>query len=335
MPITAGVIAAPIIAGAIGQQAAAGDRNAANQARANALAQFAGINAPSMDSMTLALENYRNTGQLSPELEQAIALGDTNLAGVSTDPRLQSSQMSALQQLAGIADGSMGAGDQAGFQLARNNAAAEMQAKNSQVLQEMQQRGQAGSGAELLAKLKTAQSGAQMLSNADMEQAKAMQQARLQALQAQGSMASNVRSQNYTQDANLASARDAISKYNAQNSQAVANTNVSAKNNAQAVNLQNSQNIANMNTGVANTQQTANKGLNQTNFNNQLNLAASKAGQYNANANANAAQAANTAGMYASIGQGVGTGIAGYGQSQNNAADRANALEVAKIKAGQ
>lgn len=151
-PLTIGAIAAPVVGGILGNQAAQGSLNEAAAARAAALAQFANIDLPTLESQLLNLQQYQSAGTLDPALEQALQLGDTSLAGVSTDPRLRQSQMQALESIAGLASGNPTQADLAGYELARQNAAAEVQAKNNQVLQEMAQRGQAGSGAELLAK---------------------------------------------------------------------------------------------------------------------------------------------------------------------------------------
>lgn len=310
-PFTVGMVAAPIIGGLMGQDAASADRAAARRAYEQALAQYSGINLPSIADQSLSLEDFQNAGTLSPEMLQAIALGQTELAGVSTDPRLAGSQMSALEQITNMASGKMSPGEEAGFTLARNNAASEMQAKNQQLLQEMQQRGQAGSGMELMSRLKANQSGAQMLQNAQLEEAKAMQQARQQALAQQANLSSSIRNQDYSEASNLANAKDAIARYNAQNSQNVAATNVGARNTAQQSNLTNAQNIANMNTQTGNQQQMHNKGLIQQNFGNQMQLAGAKANALTGNATQLNQSAAQTAGQYAGIGQGVGTIFAG------------------------
>lgn len=307
--LTIGAIAAPVVGGLIGAGQAGADRDAANAARAQALAQYAGISVPDAQQMMLNLQQYQSQGQLDPALEQIMNLGPSAMEGISSDPRLRQEQMKALEGFSGLASGNPTSADMAGFELARQNSAAEMQAKNNQVLQEMQQRGQAGSGAELLAKLKNNQSGAQMLQNAQLEQAKAMQQARLQALQQQANIAGSVRQQDYGEDSNLAKAKDAIAQFNAQNSQAVGARNTAAQNTAQQGNLANNQQIANLNTQTMNNQQIANKGQAQNTFNNQITLASGKAGQLNNQANAASQQAGQTAGMWAGIGQGVGTGL--------------------------
>lgn len=306
--VTVGIGAASLIAG---QDQANKQRTAAENAQKNALAQYNGVNVPTIDSQTLALQNFQNAGTMSPEMQQAIALGDTSLAGVSTDPRLRAAQMQALAQISGMASGNPSSADLAGFELARQNVAGEQQAQQGKILQDMQQRGQAGSGAELLAKLKGNQVGAQTLANQQLAQAQAMQQARLQALAQQASMSSNVRGQDYSEASNLANARDQIARYNAANSQNVANTNVGAKNLAQASNLQNAQNIANMNTNTANDQQKYNKNLLQTQFQNQIQKAGGTAAQLNNAANTAQQNAANTAGMWAQFGQGAAQAYTG------------------------
>lgn len=311
-PFTIGAIAAPVVGGLLGGSAGSSANDAARRQREAALAEFANIKLPTVADQSLSLEDYQNAGLLTPEMLEAIGLGDTALAGVSTDPRLKAEQMQALAQIAGFASGNPTSADMAGFELARQNVGAELNAQNNKVLQDMQQRGVAGSGAELLAKLKNNQIGAQTLANQQMEEAKAMQAARMQALQQQANMASGIRSQDYNEASNLANARDAIAKYNAQNSQNVAATNVGARNNAQAANLQNAQNISNMNTQTANQQQQHNKGLIQQNFQNQMNLAGAKAGIQQNNANATQQQGANTAGQWATIGQGAGEILANF-----------------------
>lgn len=302
-------IAAPVIGGLIGADQAGKDRDAANQARAAALAQYAGISIPEAEDMMLNLQQYQSQGELDPRLESAINLGPSAMEQVSTDPRLRQQQMAALEQYSNMAQGQMNPADQAAFELARQNAAGEQQARQGAILQEMQQRGQGGSGAELLAKLKSNQSGAQMLQQAQLEQAQAMQQARMQALAQQAQLGGQVRQQDFGESSDVAQAKDLIARTNAANAQSVGARNISSQNQAQAANLQNRQNVANMNTETLNKQQIQNKQLPQTTFQNQMTLAGAKAGQYGNQATAAQQQAANTAGMWGTIGQGVGTAL--------------------------
>ncbi len=304
--------AAPIIGGLIGNELSRGDRTAAENARKEALSMFANIQAPSVQDQLLDLQEFQSTGSYNPLLEQLVNLGPSAQENIQLDPRLRAEQMSALEQIAGMASGQPQAGDMAGFEIARRNAAAEDQAKQNQILQEMQMRGQGGSGAELMARLKSSQSSADRLQQADLAQAQAMQQAKLQALAQQASMASNLRDQDYGQERNLASAKDTIAAFNAQNAQAVGGRNTNTSNQGQQLNLQNQQNTANMNTQLQNTQQINNKGLLQQQFGNQMDLAGAKAGQYGQMSQDASKRAAQTAGMYAGVGQGVGGLINAY-----------------------
>lgn len=310
MPWLAAVAA--VGGGLMGAKEAQAQRDAANNARNAALEQYANINLPSLEAQQLNLQDYQNAGTMTPEMEQLMQMGPTSMEGISLDPQTRAMQMQALEQMSGMASGQIQPGDVAGFEIAKRDAAAYDQAKQGQILQEMQQRGQGGSGAELLARLKSTQSSADRLNQADLEQAKQMQQARIAALQSQSNMASGIRSQDYGQESDLARARDAINQFNVQNSQNVEGRNTTNKNSAQQMNLQNSQNTANMNVENRNKQQIANKGLLQQQYNNQLNLANAKAGQYGQQANSQDQQAGQTAGMWAGIGQGVGTAINAY-----------------------
>lgn len=305
------------LAGAvIGANQAGKDRDAANNARAAALAQYAGISIPEAEDMMLNLQQYQSQGELDPRLEQIMNLGPSAMEQVSTDPRLRQSQMSALEQYTQMAEGRMNPADQAAFELARQNAAGEQQARQNAILQEMQQRGQAGSGAELLAKLKSNQSGAQMLQQAQLEQAQAMQQARMQALAQQAQLGGQVRQQDFGEASDVAQAKDLIARTNAANAQSVGARNVAAQNQAMAANLQQRQNVANMNTELLNKQQIQNKQLPQQTFQNQMQLAGAKAGQYGQQAQAAQQQAGQTAGMWATIAQGAGTALSAFGKKE-------------------
>lgn len=316
-------VAAPVIGGIIGNEQAKDSRSAAQKARDAALAQFAGLQLPSIDDQKLALEQYQSTGQLTPEMQQLINLGPSSYENVNVDPRLRSEQIKALESISGLASGNVTPADMAGFELARRNVAGEAQAKQNQILQDMQARGQGGSGAELIARLNANQSSADRLAQQQMEEAKAIQNARMQALAQQSNMAGNLRTQDYSEQARLADARDAIARFNAQNAQQVEGSNVGTRNQAQAANLQNAQAISKANTDLRNQQQTHNKGLLQQQFANQMRKAGQVAGQYSNQADENDKAASRTAAMYATIGQGIGGGIQDFMQGQKADAQQA------------
>jgi hypothetical protein len=271
----------------------AGDR-AARKSRETLrenIARTDAIKLPELEK--LFLDQLSSAGELTPELEQAILQQSSAMEGVSTDPRLKSQQMSALEQLAGIAETGMSPADQAAFELARRNSAQEEQARQGQILQEMQARGQGGSGIELISRLKSNQSAADRLQEAQLQQAQAQQQARMQALGQVGNLSSQVREQDFGEQERIARATDMINQFNAQNQQGVQSRNVGSKNQAMQANLQNQQNILNQNVGLRNKQQQFNKGLSQQQFQNELAKQQARSGQVGSLSNSYAQSAAN------------------------------------------
>jgi len=273
----------------------AGNREAkkSRQVLRENIARTDAIKIPELEK--LFLDQLSSAGELTPELEQAVLQQASAMEGVSTDPRLKTQQMSALEQLAGIAETGMSPADQAAFELARRNSAQEEQARQGQILQEMQARGQGGSGIELISRLKSNQSAADRLQEAQLQQAQAQQQARMQALGQVGNLSSQVREQDFGEQARIAQATDMINQFNAQNQQGVQSRNVGSKNQAQMANLQNQQNILNQNVGLRNQQQQFNKGLTQQQFNNEMAKQAARSGQVANLSNSYAQSAANAA----------------------------------------
>jgi len=304
--------ALPVLGGLFGSSAASDQARKAERARSEALGYYNNISIPEVEQMMLNLSQYQTAGTLDPFMEQVQSLGPSAFEELSTDPRLREQQMNTISQMNEIATKGGTDADRAAFQLARQSAAGEQQARQNQIIQEMQQRGQGGSGAELLARLTANQSGAQMLQQAQLQEAQRQAQARQAALRDLSSATGNLRSQDFSEGSAKASARDVINQFNAQNAQSVGARNVGAKNQAQQANLTNLQDVMNKNTSTANTQQQYNKELNQQNFTNQMNLAGAKANIKTGQAAAAQQNATNTAAQWATIGQGAGTALNSY-----------------------
>lgn len=287
----------------------AGDREAkkSRELLRQNVSEVNAIGLPDLEAQKIYLEQLQSAGQLTPELEQAILQQSSAMEGVSTDPRLKSQQMSALEQLAGISETGMSPADQAAFELARRGAAQENQAMQGQILQQMQARGQGGSGAELIARLTSSQKAADSMQAAQLEQAKLQQAARMQALNQVGALSGSIREQDFGEATKIAQARDLINQFNAQSQQGVQQRNVSQQNQAQQANLQNQQNILNQNAALRNQQQQFNKGLVQQQFQNQLQKQGLKTG---ANQQLSGSYAQSAAQQGALTGQLLGAGLA-------------------------
>jgi hypothetical protein len=234
-----------------------------------ALEELKKLYVPTVEEQKVQLSNPELAGLL--EAEQ---LGDSALAGVSTDPRLKQAQMKALEELSGLSEQGLGAEDKAAFNQLRNQAGAEAQAQTASVLQNANANGTADSGSSIIAQLNAGQQQTNRLQQAGLQQAAQAAQARREALGQYASQSNAMANQDYSQRANSASAKDAISKFNAQNRQDV-----------NASNLTNKQNIANMTAENANKSKLYNSGLIQSNFQNNLSKATGVAGQTNNVAN--------------------------------------------------
>jgi hypothetical protein len=178
------------------------------------------------------------------ELSQmdAVQMGDTAFDGVSVDPRLKDAQMAALSQLAGIAEGGgMNAADKANLAAIQSQTGQADRGRREAILQNMQQRGFGGSGNELLAQLSSSQAATDRSAQEGLNIAGMAQQRALDAMMQSGNLAGGIRGQDFGEQARIADARDAVSRFNA-----------GVQNNANQFNAGAANNMSQFNTGQAN-----------------------------------------------------------------------------------
>jgi hypothetical protein len=290
------------------------DRDAAAKARQQAIDNYANIRVPTPEELSIQLQKEQSVGQYTPQQEALIQQGSSAMNGVATDPRLKQAQLQALSSLQNISNnGGRTLQDQANENQVLGQSNQQEASNRAAILQNMQTRGMAGSGFELASQL-AGQQGAATRANQQMTDINAQAQQRaLQAIQMGGTMSGQMQSQDFGQQAQVASANDIISRFNSQNAQSVAGNNTDIQNKGQLTNLQNNQRIADTNTGFANQQEMYNKNLGQQNFNNQIARANGMSGQQTNMAGADDSNAARTGAIGAGIGAGVGQGFAAYG----------------------
>ncbi len=295
-----------VVGAIIGGQQAEANRQAAQDAQQQALGLYGSLRAPSVAEQQLNFQQYQNAGNYNPLMEQQMQQGPNALAGIQTDPRLVQAQMSALNQLSTTGQMGMTPAEQAALNQAQQQAAAQAQAKNAQIVDQFARTGMGGSGAQLAAQLANSQGSAQMLANNSN-----------QVMAQSGQLGGQMQGQEFGQKAQIAAAQNYINQFNTQNSQQVQAANTAAANQAALRNLNNQQNVMGQNTQLGNQQQQYNKQLLQQQYQNQLARASGMAGQYQGIANTQQQNAANTANQWAGIGQGVDTGIGAIYNSQN------------------
>jgi len=248
---------------------------------------YEGIQAPELRALEL-----EQVGEMSPEEARAFLSEGTAYEDISVDPRLAQAQKDVLGDLQLIADeGGLTAEDRSFLsQIASQERTQERGAREA-ILQGAAERGVGGSGLELQQQLIAQQESAGRQSERDLSVAAMAQKRKREALQQSAQLAGNIRGQEYGEQAQLASARDAIDRFNLANQQNVEFTNVGARNQAQQFNLQTAQDIANK-------RAIYDAGLDQQRFQNQMMITEGRAQSERDRAkNINAESAANMGAM--------------------------------------
>jgi hypothetical protein len=210
------------------------------------------IQVPGMEQLTFTPEELQYLGDFSPEQLQTYMLEKSAMENVAVDPRLKTEQMKALDKVSQLADQGFSDEDMMAFNIARQQAAGEAEAKQGQILQNMQARGQGGSGNELISRLTSAQNSANQLSLEQQKQAMAQAEARKQALTMLANQSGSMRNQDFGEQSAIAQAKDVVNQINTRNQQDVARYNVGSSNQAGQRNLETKQGLSSSNVALRN-----------------------------------------------------------------------------------
>lgn len=294
------------LAGALlGRGAASGDLDQQDKYSRRAAEELMSIVGPEYEDFTP--EELEYLGDLVPQLEQEILLGPSAYEDISIDPRLRAEQMAALEQVAELSEGGLTDADLAALQQIRRGAAQSAQSQQEAILQNLQQRGQGGAGAELIARLQSAQSAADREGSMGMEIAQMAQQRALQAMSDRANLSGNIRQQDFSEEERIAQARDVINQFNTRNQVSRQQRNVDRGNVAQERNLGLQQDIANRNVGLRNQTQLTNNDIERMRFLDNLRAAEARSGGAGMEAGRYGSRAGNTIGSAAQIGGGLGS----------------------------
>lgn len=296
-------------------QGNAAKKAAKEQAKALAemRARLDGISVPEAEK--LVIEEMIQQGTYTPEVLEAFELPESEVAKITEDAALRRNQLQALNLIQQRAQGGLSAADRADLNTVRAQTERDRQAKQAQILQQMQSRGLAGGGAELAMQLAQAQSSDQIAAEeADRAAAQASRQA-MEAAAQMAAMSGNLRNQDLNFNQTVGTAADEFNRFNVSNRQNVASTNVGNRNQAQQVNLSEQQRIADANTAARNAEQIRYQQAKQQQFQNELSKATG-VNQVNQAQGDNAAKEAlakgqMTAGLITGIGDTVATALTG------------------------
>ena len=306
--IAAGVGAAGSIAGgAIGAAASAGDRQRAQEAAQRAQKELESLGIPSEQALQYVMTNPEFVSQFTPKEETAVQQQESAFQEIEGDPRLKEAQLKALQTLEQEGNTPLNDIERASLNEQRRNVAAEEQARQGQILQQMAARGMGGAGAELAARLSSSQASANR-SSEETDRLKAMAQQRaLDAIARSGALGGQIRSQDFSEAASEASAIDVINQFNAAQRAGVQQRNVSSSNQAAQREADIRQQLEQLRATNANEAAKRAADVAQLNFNNQLQLAQIKSGAAKDESRMFQDRASNTAQTASSIGSGIGS----------------------------
>jgi len=338
LEVAAGMAAAGIASSLIGASAANKiSKRAMAQQKAihdEMMARLNAIGIPAIEAQRIMLKDPQLAAELVPELAGELAQVNTAMGDLQADPELKGMQMDALSGIQQRAEGGLTPEDVIELNAIRRDATAGLKGQDASIMQNMEQRGLGGAGAELQQRMMAKQDAERAASEAGDRQAAQNYAAKMAALQQMGNVSTQMRGQDFGEQSQVASAKDAMAQFNVANRQ----RDIDRSNVAQAGNLSNQQNIMNAATGNRNQEQIHNKGLHQQKFNNEM---AKATGQNalsqnlsNAAGQSGANQAANTSNMWSGIGSAVGGAAQMYGASQTADTNRAHEVNLANIKAG-
>lgn len=168
---------------------------------------------------------------ITSNLAQFSEAGPSAMEGVKTDPRLQENQMASLAALEDIyKSGGMTAADQANLSKIQTQAQTADRGRRGAIQQQMASRGMGGSGMDLLAQLQSSQAATDQMGQQGLDVAGMAQDRALNAMLQSGELAGGIRGQQFGEQSQVASARDAINKFNAQNRNQMSQFNAGAMN---------------------------------------------------------------------------------------------------------
>lgn len=329
MAIASGV--APIVGGILANSANKKAMAAAQAALAEARDIIDKVGAPPDLSAKIIMEKFQQAGILTPEMEEAINLGVSQVSQIQEDAQLREAQISALSELKKRGRAGLTPEERAEWNKSRQSVQKDLEAKNQQIKQDLAMRGQAGSGAEIAARLLSSQEAADRASEEGDRISAAASARALQAISNAGSLGGDIRGQDFQIGSAKAGAADEFNRFNVENQIGREQRNVGARNMGQEYNLTNKQQISNQNVSTENQERQRQVEAKRQNWLDNLAYAQARANPLGQQAQMEMQSGQNKAQMYQGIGSGVGSmfgSLANYYSSKQPApAQRKNYVE--------
>lgn len=279
-----------------------------------ALAQIEKVQVPDVDSLKVKLNELVQQGQMTPEQAQASLVEYNAFDKTSPDATARGAQMSALQGLQDqINNGGLTDTTRSQIQHTLDDVNNTERGQQGAIMEDAHRRGVSGSGLELANRLMSQQHAADTAGRQGMDIAAMAEQAKAEALKSAASLGGQIESQDYSEQAQKATAQNTINQFNATNQQEVTMANIAARNAAQAANLAEKQRVADTNTNMTNANRVRDSELLHQNYTDRLEKAKAVSGAISGQGQAaQHASDANTAWNANLIG-GVSNALTTYG----------------------
>ena len=290
---------------------------------------LAKVQTPNFDPSKLTPEDYAVVRKHIPQVAQYVAEANPSLVKADSAGAVagRDAQMNALNKLRNLSN--TGTDEQSMMlqQEATNQANIANRGRQGAIQEDFARRGAGGGGLELLAQMSNAQNVNDTQASNSRAYAMEAYRTKLQALKDSASLGGTIRGEDVQLESNNNDILNSFNQRTAANRMAhnryVADTN----NDADRFNLTNEQDVINRNTSTANDFQKYNQGredhIKQANFDNDMDKVKTYGGIANMNrADINGATK-DTNSAIAGAADGVQTGIAYYGASQQRADDKA------------
>lgn len=219
------------------------------------IAKLDSVGMPPDQSAKLILDQYKQAGILTPALMNQVQQQVSEFSKIKTNQPTLDTQMQALQRMSQMGQAGLTPDERAQQRLLQQQVQQSNNANQQSIIQNMQARGQQGSGAEIAARLGSSQGAANQASSAADQVSSLAAQRALQAIAQTGGMAGQINQQQFGQQAAIAGNQDQMQRFNTQNQMAINQQNVQNANQGQLYNLNTAQRISDQNVGQINQEQ--------------------------------------------------------------------------------
>jgi len=310
------------------------EAEAAKAAQQAAFDEIMQLDAPPVTARAILLQKFEQAGLLTPELEQKIKeIDPVQVKETAQNRQMQMEVANKFKERAAGPTAEQLAARMKNELDASGVAHREVEAIRQRAMQE----GRSGQGAELAAMIQGAQSGANRAQQGGLDADIAADRAALEALSKYGSLAGDIREQDYRTEAKNTDVQNEFNRFSTTNQIEKEKRRVANENAAREFNVKRQQGVSDANVEQANAESRRQRTAEDTDWNNQAQYRGIRAGAYGRKAGQHqAAQQQSDDELKGVLGsmQQVGTGLGQSGLFKKLASDQSAVKEDDESEGG-